>query len=103
MLAAVPLAYVLPALCYLQLEEGHIFSQRKIPALFVVLFGLIVALFGVIFLIVDFDTVDTCSHGRVMEYCNNFSNTTLNNKTLVSNAVRAVVKMREVNSTTGKV
>lgn len=68
-LAAVPLAYVLPALSYLKLEEGNILSKRKLPALGLFLFGAIVAFFGAIFLMIDFDEVDTCSHGVVMEYC----------------------------------
>ncbi|KAK9737941.1 Transmembrane amino acid transporter protein [Popillia japonica] len=63
-LAAVPLAYVLPALSYLQLEEGFILSRRKIPALAVVTFGLTVAILGAVFLFVDFSEVDTCSHGK---------------------------------------
>lgn len=69
MLAAVPLAYILPALCFIQLEEGAVFSSKKLPALGVVLFGLTVAILGVFFLIMDFDKVDTCSHGKVMSYC----------------------------------
>ncbi|XP_057664123.1 putative sodium-coupled neutral amino acid transporter 11 [Diorhabda carinulata] len=69
-LAAVPLAYVLPALCYLRLEEGFIFCRKKLPALGVVLFGLVVAIMGAIFLIVDIDQVDTCIESQVMEYCN---------------------------------
>ncbi|KAJ3653789.1 hypothetical protein Zmor_013023 [Zophobas morio] len=69
-LAAVPLAYVLPALSYLQLEEGHVLSSRKLPALCVVLLGLTVAILGAVFLIVDFQEVDTCYHG-IMEYCPN--------------------------------
>ncbi|CAG9815167.1 unnamed protein product [Phaedon cochleariae] len=72
-LAAVPLAYVLPALCYLQLEEGFIFCRKKLPALGVVLFGLTVAILGAVFLIIDFDQIDTCIEGTVMEYCNTTS------------------------------
>lgn len=68
-LAAVPLAYVLPALSYLKLEEGNVFSKRKLPALGLFLFGSLVALLGLLLLIMDFDQVDTCSHGRVMPYC----------------------------------
>ncbi|KRT82534.1 Amino acid transporter, partial [Oryctes borbonicus] len=70
-LAAVPLAYVLPALSYLQLEEGFILSRRKIPALAVVMFGLTVAILGALFLFVDFSEIDTCSHGKIMPYCLN--------------------------------
>lgn len=86
-------------MCYLQLEEGHIFSRRKIPALVLVLFGLIVALFGVIFLIVDFDKVDTCSHGGVMEYCNNFN---FNNDTINDN-VKQLLNDTIINHSTAKV
>lgn len=79
-LAAVPLAYVLPALSYLQLEEGYVFSRKKLPAVAVVTFGLSVAILGALFLIMDFDTIDTCSHGKVMPYC--FSNTTAVNSSV---------------------
>ncbi|KAJ8917271.1 hypothetical protein NQ315_002288 [Exocentrus adspersus] len=78
-LAAVPLAYVLPALCYLQLEEGFILCREKLPALGVVVFGLTVAILGAVFLVVDFETAHTCSHGQAMPYCllNNTANATL--------------------------
>lgn len=69
MLAAVPLAYVLPAMTYLKLEEGFILSRRKLPALGLLIFGSTVAILGVLFLILDFDQVDTCSHGKIMSYC----------------------------------
>lgn len=68
-MAAVPLAYVLPAVSYLKLEEGHIFCKRKLPALGLFLFGITVALLGLLFLIIDLDHVDTCSHGKGMPYC----------------------------------
>ena len=68
-MAAVPLAYVLPALCYLRLEDGVIYSRNKLPALGVAIFGLTVAILGVIFLFMDLDQVNTCSHGNVMSYC----------------------------------
>ncbi|CAH0549310.1 unnamed protein product [Brassicogethes aeneus] len=77
-LAAVPLAYILPALSYLQLEEGYILSKRKVPALCVVIFGMTVAILGVLFLIWDFNEIDTCSHGKVMSYCVKSSNVTVN-------------------------
>ncbi|KAJ8953683.1 hypothetical protein NQ314_007291 [Rhamnusium bicolor] len=76
-LAAVPLAYVLPALCYLQLEEGFILCRKKLPALGVVFFGLTVAILGAIFLVIDFDKAHTCSHGKPMDYCStNITNIT---------------------------
>nr|CAI5847889.1 unnamed protein product [Callosobruchus analis] len=70
-LAAVPLAYVLPAVCYLQLEEGLIFCRKKLPALGLAVFGVTVAFLGVIFLIIDIDKVNTCSKGVEMDYCKN--------------------------------
>nr|XP_022904579.1 putative sodium-coupled neutral amino acid transporter 11 [Onthophagus taurus] len=76
-LAAVPLAYILPAISYLRLEEGFVFSRRKLPALSVVVFGLTVAILGVVFLIADFNEVDTCSHGKVMPYCLKGYNTSI--------------------------
>ncbi|KAG5862773.1 hypothetical protein JTB14_033210 [Gonioctena quinquepunctata] len=76
-LAAVPLAYVLPALCYLRLEEGFVLCRKKLPALGVVIFGLTVAILGAIFLILDFDQIDTCFEGKVMEYCNSTRNATI--------------------------
>lgn len=69
-MAAVPLAYILPAMCYLQLEEGFILCRRKLPALGVVMFGLTVAILGLIFMIVDYEKVESCSGGKIMEYCN---------------------------------
>ncbi|XP_066153968.1 putative sodium-coupled neutral amino acid transporter 11 isoform X1 [Euwallacea fornicatus] len=68
-LAAVPLAYVLPAMCYLRLEEGSMLDRNKIPALGVAVFGLVVAVLGVIFLFMDLEKVNQCSHGHVMSYC----------------------------------
>ncbi|KAL3270436.1 hypothetical protein HHI36_020991 [Cryptolaemus montrouzieri] len=68
-LAAVPLAYVLPALSYLRLSEGSAFNREKIPALGVVIFGVSIAFFGVLFLFLDFDKFNVCSHGAVMSYC----------------------------------
>lgn len=62
---------MLPALIYLKLKDGQIFSKEKLPALGLLIFGVLVAVLGVLFLILDFDQVDTCSHGKVMKYCEN--------------------------------
>ncbi|KAJ4439366.1 hypothetical protein ANN_07488, partial [Periplaneta americana] len=74
-LAAVPLAYVLPAVSYLKLEEGSVFSHRKFPALCLALFGLIIAILGLVLLITNRNKVDTCSHGNEPSYC--FPNVTV--------------------------
>ncbi|XP_018318699.1 putative sodium-coupled neutral amino acid transporter 11 isoform X2 [Agrilus planipennis] len=87
LLAAIPLAYVLPAMCYLKLDEGHILSRKKLPALGVVLFGLVVTVLGIIFVAVDFKEVDTCSHGKIMPYC--YPNNTLHNHTIVESTHEA--------------
>ncbi|XP_069702893.1 putative sodium-coupled neutral amino acid transporter 11 isoform X2 [Periplaneta americana] len=74
-LAAVPLAYVLPAVSYLKLEEGSVFSHRKFPALCLALFGLIIAILGLVLLITNRNKVDTCSHGNEPSFC--FPNVTV--------------------------
>lgn len=68
-LAAVPLAYVLPAVSYLKLEEGSLFSQKKFPALCLAIFGIIIAVLGTVLLITNSNEVDTCSHGNEPTYC----------------------------------
>ncbi|XP_030749255.1 putative sodium-coupled neutral amino acid transporter 11 [Sitophilus oryzae] len=80
-LAAVPLAYVLPALCYLRLEEGVIYGRNKLPALGVAIFGCTVAILGVVFLFMDLEQVNQCSHGSAMSYCLEQNNTANYNKT----------------------
>lgn len=57
-------------MCYLQLEEGFILCRKKLPALGVAIFGLTVAVLGLIFMIIDYEQVESCSGGQVMEYCN---------------------------------
>jgi sodium-coupled neutral amino acid transporter 11 len=73
-LAAVPLAYVLPAVSYLKLEEGSVFSHKKFPALCLAVFGIIIAILGMVLLITNSNKVDTCSHGNEPLYC--FTNVT---------------------------
>jgi sodium-coupled neutral amino acid transporter 11 len=68
-LAAVPLAYVLPAVSYLKLEEGPLFSHKKFPALCLAVFGIIIAVLGTVLLITNSNKVDTCSHGSEPPYC----------------------------------
>ncbi|XP_023708896.1 putative sodium-coupled neutral amino acid transporter 11 isoform X2 [Cryptotermes secundus] len=68
-LAAVPLAYVLPAVSYLKLEEGSLLSHKKFPALCLAAFGIIIAVLGIVMLITNSNKVDTCSHGNEPPYC----------------------------------
>ncbi|GLG98888.1 Putative sodium-coupled neutral amino acid transporter 11-like Protein [Gryllus bimaculatus] len=71
-LAAVPLAYVLPALSYVKLEEGSLLSAKKLPALLLGLFGMVVAILGLVMLATNYDRIDTCSH-ETMNYCTNIT------------------------------
>lgn len=68
-LAAVPLAYVLPALCYLRLEEGPLLSQKKLPALGLMIAGVFAAVSGLLLLIFNDRISDSCNHGGSMFYC----------------------------------
>ncbi|KAL1451643.1 hypothetical protein WDU94_006001 [Cyamophila willieti] len=72
-LAAVPLAFILPAISYLKLEPGPLLSPHKRPALGLALFGVSVALVGALqiaFNVNDKTGPDSCMHGLVMPYCN---------------------------------
>ncbi|XP_014206744.1 putative sodium-coupled neutral amino acid transporter 11 [Copidosoma floridanum] len=68
-LAAVPLAYVLPALCYLRLEEGPVLSRLKLPALGLLVAGVFAAASGLLLLLFDESASASCAHGGVMFYC----------------------------------
>jgi sodium-coupled neutral amino acid transporter 11 len=68
-LAAVPLAYILPGVSYLKLEEGSVLSHKKFPALCLAVFGIIIAVLGMVMLITNSNKVDTCSHGTEPPYC----------------------------------
>ena len=47
--AAIPLAFVLPALCYVKLEtESPIWSRQKLPAVFMASFGIGVSVLSLI-------------------------------------------------------
>ncbi|XP_015433361.1 PREDICTED: putative sodium-coupled neutral amino acid transporter 11 [Dufourea novaeangliae] len=83
-LAAVPLAYVLPGLCYLKLEEGPVLSHKKLPALGLMTAGVFAAVSGLLLLILNSGTSGSCVHGKVMSYCVENSNTTSWNTTVTS-------------------
>lgn len=80
-LAAVPLAYILPGLCYLRLEEGPLLSPKKLPALGLMTAGVFAAVSGLLLLILNSDTSSSCVHGKVMPYCIESSNSTSWNTT----------------------
>ncbi|XP_058834141.1 putative sodium-coupled neutral amino acid transporter 11 [Topomyia yanbarensis] len=67
LLAAIPLAYVLPGLAYIQLSPHSLFSQEKIPAAGLVLFGTIVTVSGAALLMPNL--IGDCRTGIIMGYC----------------------------------
>ncbi|CAN8021180.1 unnamed protein product [Ixodes persulcatus] len=68
-LAAIPLAYILPAATYLKLENGPLLSWSKFPALMLAVCGAAVAVCGAVVAFVDIHNGITCSHGADMPYC----------------------------------
>lgn len=84
-LAAVPLAYILPAMCYLKLEKGSIFSLDKLPALGLLIAGILAALSGLLLVMFSNQSMESCVHGKVMPYC--LSATIVDNATTLSSLV----------------
>ncbi|XP_055619866.1 putative sodium-coupled neutral amino acid transporter 11 [Toxorhynchites rutilus septentrionalis] len=67
LLAAIPLAYILPGLAYIQLSPHSLFSQEKLPAAGLVLFGTIVTISGAALLMPNL--IGDCRTGIIMGYC----------------------------------
>ncbi|XP_063698102.1 putative sodium-coupled neutral amino acid transporter 11 [Culicoides brevitarsis] len=67
LLAAIPLAYILPGLAFIQLEPHSLFSREKLPALGLVIFGVLVTISGVSVQIPNL--FSDCATGTVMGYC----------------------------------
>lgn len=68
-LAAMPLAYILPALCYIRLEPSPFFSREKLPAIATATFGTLVSLAGLIIILTREPETGNCTHGKEMDYC----------------------------------
>lgn len=68
-MAAIPLAYVLPAICYIKLEPRSWNSLHKLPALLMAVFGVAIAIAGMAMVVVNWDINSSCSHGVEMPYC----------------------------------
>lgn len=69
---ALPLAFILPSLCYLKLESGKVTSDKKKYALLLAIFGCCVTLIGTGNVVGGFffDTrKSNCSHGKELAYC----------------------------------
>lgn len=69
MFAAVPLAYILPAACYIRLEAGSWKSSKKLPAVLMGIFSVGIVVTGLVMIIINWEVNSTCSHGVEMSYC----------------------------------
>ncbi|KAL3831322.1 hypothetical protein ACJMK2_023088 [Sinanodonta woodiana] len=68
-LAACPLAFIIPPVCVMRLRQEPILSKSNIIPILIATFGSLVAIIGFIMAIYNFSEGSQCSHGREMEYC----------------------------------
>lgn len=68
-LAAVPLAYVLPAATFLKLHPGRLWTWEKAPAFALAFAGISAAICGTFLSVMDVLNGYSCSHGVEMPYC----------------------------------
>lgn len=68
-MAAAPLAFIIPPLCVMKLRQEPIFSKDNIIPIFISTFGTLVAVIGFIMAILNFSKGNQCSHGKDIEYC----------------------------------
>ncbi|XP_038044590.1 putative sodium-coupled neutral amino acid transporter 11 isoform X2 [Patiria miniata] len=66
-IAAVPLVFILPTLCYIRLKEGHWYSREKIPSILICGFGFLVCIFGIVTICID-PSSSRC-HSKDLDYC----------------------------------
>lgn len=69
---ALPLAFILPSLCYIKLETGKITGEKKIYALLLAIFGTSVTIIGTMKVLANLFSGHTsynCSHGHELNYC----------------------------------
>ncbi|XP_057380444.1 putative sodium-coupled neutral amino acid transporter 11 [Daphnia carinata] len=67
--AAIPLAYILPALCYIRLEPSSWKTWHKLPAIMMAFFGILMSFSGLVMIFVNWGMNSSCSHGAEMSYC----------------------------------
>lgn len=73
-MAAVPLAYVLPAAAFIKVTGRPYVTWEKAPAILLASAGLTIAVIGTIKSFLDMWHGVSCSHGVEMSYClNNFT------------------------------
>ena len=76
-LAAIPLAYILPALAYLRLDPSPWRSWHRLPSLLMAVFGVVIAVSGLVMIFVNWGINSSCSHGVEMFYCSTAKNGTI--------------------------
>lgn len=76
LLAAIPLAYILPGLAYIQMEPHSLFSREKLPAVGLVVFGTIVTLCGAAVLLPSLG--GDCKSNVAIDYCRNYETSATN-------------------------
>ncbi|XP_045618735.1 putative sodium-coupled neutral amino acid transporter 11 [Procambarus clarkii] len=75
-MCAIPLAYILPALCYIKVEEGAPWARNKWTAWGVATFGVVSMIVGMVSLFTNISALSQCSHGIQMPYCFSTENDT---------------------------
>ncbi|KAK3771301.1 hypothetical protein RRG08_024378 [Elysia crispata] len=68
-LAAAPLAYIIPAACVMRLRQEAVFSRRNIGPFLLMSFGILVAVAGFIMAVINLAQGSSCSHGKEPGYC----------------------------------
>ena len=71
MVNAAPLAYIIPALCVMKLQNERMISVNNIPYLATAAFGATVSVVGLIMVVVQVVQGLHCSHGQELPYCAN--------------------------------
>lgn len=66
-MAAIPLAYILPGLAYIQLDPNPLLGREKLPALGLVVFGALVTILGAAVLLPSIN--EDCRADIVLDYC----------------------------------
>ena len=70
MINAAPLAYILPALCVLKLQQERILQYRNLACILTALFGIGVSVLGLALAVVEMASDrPLCSHGLDLPYC----------------------------------
>ncbi|CAM1307577.1 SLC38A11 (predicted) [Pycnogonum litorale] len=70
LITALPLAFILPFLSYIRVEEGNLLTRKKILPLFFCSLAIVTMIFGIIWGIYKYSVYGIqCSHGVEMPYC----------------------------------